>query len=129
MKNRDIYALALALLSESGSAESTADYEERAGYLLSAYCSEVRELAEKLASVKGEAKVYDDPLFRPLDHDFPYDSALASPGAYYLAAMLILDEDPDLSDRLFSRYCDAVSRICAGLPMQSEEIRDRYGFD
>ena len=128
MRNRDIYALSLALLGEAGNAESTADYEERAGYLLSAYCSEVREIAERMSISRGERAEYDDPLFRPLDHDFPYDASLASPGAYYLAAMLILDEDPDLSDRLFSRYCDAVSRIASSLPMQSEEIRDRYGL-
>ena len=128
MKNCDIYALALRLIAETGDGESTADYEERAGYLLSAYCSEVRDLAEKLCRKEQLPFSEEDPLFRPLDHEFPYPVALAAPGAYYLAAMLILDEDPDLSDKLFEKYCDAVSRILSGLPMYSEEIADRYGF-
>lgn len=128
MTNREIYTLALRLIAETGEGEDTADYEERAGYLLSAYCSEVHDLAKKLCLAQGLPFTDDDPLYRPLDQVFPYPTVLAGPGAYYLAAMLILDEDPDLSDNLFGKYCDVITRILSGLPMQNEQIIDRYGF-
>jgi hypothetical protein len=46
----------------------------------------------------------------------------------YLAAMLVLSEDAELSDKLFSRYCDAMSRAVSEIPMVSGKTVDRYGL-
>lgn len=144
MKNRDVYRLATALLAESGDSIENGDYEERAGYLLAAFCSEVREIDQRLRFLKKreasaeeapestpeaefEEKESDFPIYLSMDGTFPCVPALAGAGGYYLAAMLILDEDADLSDKLFSCYCDAVTRICAEMKAIPEKISDRYG--
>ena len=127
MRNRDVYELALALLSEGGDATENGDYEERAGYLIAAFCSEVLSVNRALCASMGEGALRAVPIYLSLEELFPVKERFASAAGAYLAAMLILEEDPELSDKLFSRDCDAVSAICAEIPMQSERIVDRYG--
>ena len=49
------------------------------------------------------------------DEDFPLSARFAHPAAYYLAAMLAADEDPELSDVLFDRFSDSMATIRASL--------------
>lgn len=129
MKNRDIYALSLALLAENGDRTENGDYEERAGYLLAAFCSEALEINRRYCEAnREECTDADIPIYLSLDEDFPLKERFSAAAGSYLAAMLILDEDPDLSDTLFSRYCDMISAICAEIPMRSYSIADRYGI-
>lgn len=128
MKNRDVYGLALALLAENGDRTENGDYEERAGYLLAAFCSEILSVNRRLCEAEGVPAVTRVPIYLSLDEELPVRESLSAAAGAYLAAMLVLEEDADLSDRLFSRYCDAISGICAGLPMRSEVIADRYGI-
>jgi hypothetical protein len=129
MQNLEIYEHALALLSLTPSEEENSDLMERAPHHLAAFCSEAESMDLWLTDEEGgDTDSSFNRICLPLEARFPLCERLAPVAALYLASLLVLDEDPDLSDRLFSRYCDAVSRICAGLPMQSEEILDRYGF-
>ena len=49
MKNREIYENALRLLALSAHEGENEDYEERAPYLLAAFCTEMTELEGKPA--------------------------------------------------------------------------------
>ena len=49
--------------------------------------------------------------------------------ATYVAAMLVLDENEELSDKLYSRYCDLMSDLCATCPASAQPIVDVYGFN
>lgn len=129
MKNRDVYELALALLAENGERTENGDYEERAGYLVSAFSSEAEPIDRCLREQKGPgAEEIDIPIYLSLEEAFPLSDVFASAAGYYLASMLILDEDPDLSDVLFTRYCDRIAAISAEIPMRSYSIADRYGM-
>ena len=45
---------------------------------------------------------------------------------FYLAAMLVIDYDEELSDKLYDRYCDSVSVISSAIPFEIESIINRY---
>ena len=126
MKNRDVFSLAMALLSESGDRYAISDYEERAGYLIPSFCLEVRGLNDRLAAVGGGAGCGELPPYVSLDEVFPVSEAFVPAAAFYLAGMLVLAEDGELSDTLFARYANAVSEISDALPARLEPIRSRY---
>ena len=127
MQNRVIYDAALRLLGESTAEEENEDYEERAPYLIATFCSEMRELNEKLARAKGTASPeLSECVCLALDEKFPLADRFSSAASLYLAAMLILEYDEDRSDKLYAQFSDAVSRIADGIPAMLETISNRY---
>ena len=62
----------------------------------------------------------------PLEADFPLSPRFAPAVAFYLASMLIADENPELSDTLFDRFCDAMATIKASIPSVKCAIRNVY---
>ena len=127
MINRDIYTNALALLSQNISGEFCEDLEERAPYLLANFCREALELDKLIRSLSGlSAHGSFNGVFLDLDADFPLRDRIASVAAKYLAAMLIIDENSDLSDRLYDAYCDAMATIQCSIPSVVEKIKNNY---
>ena len=129
MKNKDIYDGALKILAESDAIGANDDYEERAPYLIAAFCSECSNAdsayrrANYLPMAKEVSEVYVD-----LSSDFPCSTRFATAACTYLASMLVIDDDSALSDKLFEKYTDIMSAICAGIPSLIESISDRYGY-
>ena len=129
MKNKDIYDSALRILAERCEAEACEDYEERAPYLIAAFCSESAEADRIYRKANGlSAPKAVSEVFLPLTNDFPCSVRFASAASMYLASMLIFDENTELADRLFERYSDMMSAICYELPALVEPIRDKYFF-
>ena len=129
LKNRDIYTGALKILSERVEIGTSEDYEERAPYLIAAFCCECAEAdrvyrrARSLPAAKAVNDVYVD-----LSADFACSSRFSTAACMYLASMLVIDEDPELSDKLFDKYSDIMSAICAELPAQIEAISNKYVY-
>ncbi len=127
MRCKEIYDTALSLIAESRDPSDTADYEERAAYLLAAFCTDNSQTDERVREYYGKPKVtYAESLYLPLDEQFPFMAKLASPAALYLAAMLVIDDFPELSDRLYDRYCDSMSKLCNTLSSKSGKIVNKY---
>lgn len=128
---RDVYTAALAMISEPQSDTSRrADFDERAPYLLAAMCDEARAMdAVFRRACDEEAQEQFSPVCLELDAAFPLTERFAAPAATYLAAMLVLDENEELSDKLYGRYCDLMSDLCATCPASSAPIVDVYGFN
>ena len=127
MKNRDIYISALSLIGESVDIEENNDYEERAPYLLAAFCSEAASTDAAYREMKKlEAATSVDNVCLPLECDFPYADRFASAAVMYLAAMLVIDENIELSDKLFDRYCDTMATIQSEIPSRIEKIVQKY---
>ena len=120
MKNQVIYDAALRLLAESTADGENEDYEERAPYLLAAFCTEMTELNAKLCEANGQTPVAHDVVVLPLEQDFPLADRLSAAATLYLSAMLILESDEERSDKLYAQYCDAVSRISDAIPAPPE---------
>ena len=127
MKNKDIYDSALRILAERCDADACEDYEERAPYLIAAFCAESAEAdriyrkANGLAAPKAVSEV-----FLPLNDTFPCASRFATAASTYLASMLVLDDNSELADKLFDRYSDMMSAICYELPALVEPITEKY---
>lgn len=127
MINKDIYKSALSLIAQSTFDGDNPDYEERAPYILASFCNEVSDidaLFRKHLNLPAVSKFEN--FFLDLEADFPLLEKFAATAAKYLAAMLVIDEDSELSDRLFAMYCDAISLIKNELPMSLEKIVDKY---
>ncbi len=127
MKNKELYEAALRLLAENPDTGETDDYEERAPYLLAAFCSEAQEVDTALRHAAGDSPLPEfNPVWIPLEGNFPLSAKLTKAACFYLAAMLVIDERPDLSDRLYDQYCSAMASLSSAFPAVTESISDCY---
>lgn len=127
MTNNQIYEHALALLGLSPDVTENEDFTEQAPYHLAAFCTQAEETDRWLRKTEGAEDVKEfHKVFMPLEEDFPLSDRMAPIAALYLAAMLILDEDAERSDRLYDRYTEAMSELSRSLPAFSESIVQVY---
>lgn len=125
--NNDIYLSALALIDESASKGDTADLEERAPFILASFCSTCKTLDKKLRArdlLEAQGKFSSVKL--SLENEFPLCDTLSAPAAVYLASMLVIDENPTLSESLYDKYCDAIATI--GAECSCSAINDVYFY-
>ena len=125
---KKIFLAALALLGEpDGSCPD--DLGEHATYHLAAFCTENAALDRLYREHRGlpEADGFDNVAIG-LDEPFPLSERFVPAAATYLAAMLVLDENEELSDKLYGRYCDMMASLCTAIPGASQAITDIYGF-
>ena len=123
---QEIYNAALRLICETED-DPIPDYDDRVPYLLGNFLVEQIPLQKKIDRANGSEPIeYPDDLFVDLGSDFPLSEEFIPAAVYYLAAMLVLDENEEISDRLFDRYIDGIASIAMSLPASSHPIRDHY---
>ena len=145
--NREIYNNALVHIGQSTDTANTSDYEERAPYLLAAFCATVKSLDKKVRKIDGSgSQTTFSSVFQSLDQYFPLSDRFIPAAALYVASLLVIDEDSALSDSLYDKYCDNVASIAAEIESASatssdastdgseqlsicESITERYFFD
>lgn len=128
MTNRDVYAAALHVVCESDVRGDTSDYEERAPYLLATLISQLSALDAALRDSLGVAGNKITPsVFVGLDEEFPLCDSLYGSAVYYLAAMLVIDENETLYERLFALYSDSISLLQDSQAFKTHPIVDVYG--
>ena len=128
MTNKDIYVSAMKHIGESCDVEGNEDYEERAPYLIATFCSEASELEAAYREAHSlPTPTKRDAIRQMLECEFPMCDEFASAATLYLAAMLIVDENPELSDKLFDRYCCRMATIQSSIPSRIEKIAQKYG--
>ncbi len=127
MTLRSVYKTALKLIGEAECTASEADLAERAPYIGAALCREASALDKAYRRAFGmeEAEGFEG-LYLDLDSLFPLADRFAPAAAYYMAAMLILDEDTELYETLFERWCDALAAISAEIPFVKGSTADVY---
>ena len=126
MRNSDIYVSALQLIGENASYESNDDYKERAPYLIAAFSTESAEIDKEYRlehDLPSRGNV--NQVCLPLESTFPCADRFASAAALYVAAMLVIDENMELSDKLFDRYCDCMATIQSEIPAKIEKIAQK----
>ena len=127
MQNRDIYTNALSVLAQDIEGTEHSDFEERAPYIIANFCREVFELDKRMRAALGLGSQTEfKNVYLPLDSDFPLLDRFATVGAKYLAAMLIIDENSELSDRLYDMYCDSMASLQCAIPAMIEKIANKY---
>lgn len=128
MTNREIFISAVHLASELLQNGQNEDYELRAPYLIPLFCARYESLDSRYRQALGLEKrtiaisSYADP-----EADFPLSSAFASPAAASLASLLVIGENPAMSDRLEARAREVIEEIRASIPCQSHSITSVYG--
>ena len=126
MTCKSIYDAALRLLCEVE--ENASDYEDRAGYILATFCTEASAIDNRYRAQNGEGPLLPfAKLFVELESDFPLSDVFLPAAEYYLAAMLAIDENEELSDRYFAKYTDSMTSILQE-KSQASSIKDRYGL-
>ncbi|MBQ1230075.1 MAG: hypothetical protein IIW36_05830 [Clostridia bacterium] len=128
MTCRELFDAAVRAVAENGTEACTEDYEERATYLLATFLHESATLDAIYRSANGLGSGTEPPdgVCIPLEKDFPLSDAFAPAAVYYLSAMLVLDENEEMSERFFALYSDRLSALRASLPARKERIKDCY---
>ena len=117
MKCTEIFKGALRLLNEKGAVDENQDYAERAPYILSAMFAECSKIDKKYRVANGLTKQgYINSIYTELSSEFPLCSRFNGAAIFYLASLLIIDENDDLSDSFYDKYCDSISAIVAEIP-------------
>lgn len=130
MTNKDIYLASLRLIAESTDESDNEDYADRAYYILAAFCTTVHNVNNALRSERGlSALAESDKVCLEPEGSFPCEARLAPAAEHYLGAMLTIDTFPELSDKLYDKYCDIISRIVDSTRATVEKISDVYCFD
>ncbi len=129
MKLREITDAALRLVCEDPDLIDTDDYKERATFILPTFCGHCSALDDRYRSAHAmnQKPSFSAACMLP-EEEFPLADAFIAPATYYLAAMLSVDENEELSDRFFELYTDAIASVEAGLPAKAEAISDRYSL-
>ena len=127
MKNREVYEAELHLLAEPVEEDSLEDYALRAPYLLGCFFYENSRLDTAYRKFNElEPHAFTHAVYSELDDDFPFAERFVNAASHYLAAMLVIDEDAELSDRLFDMFCTSISKITSEIPAASESIINIY---
>jgi hypothetical protein len=127
MKCSEIFKSALKFLNEKGAEDENGDYAERAPYIIAAMCSEAAatdrryRLANALPSQNDFSRT-----FISLDSSFPLSDRFSSAACFYLASLLIIDENEELADDFYEKYCDSISAISSEIPYSSGSTVNVY---
>ncbi len=127
MQNRDIFHAAISLCGELRSVGHLEDYEERTIHLLPLvfYHFGAKDRAWRKANRMEEQ---DDilPTVISLDAQFPLSQVFATPAAAMLASLLVIGENPDMSEQLNELALRTAKTISLETPMISEKIAEKY---
>lgn len=125
-----IYKKALRLIGEIEPDDArTEDYLERAPYILANAVSDLRRLDayyREAFSLREQVLVPDTELCLPLSEKFPLCDRFVGAVSAYLASILLIDEDSALSDKLYDKFCLAVTAITQEIPAEKQKILDMY---
>ena len=123
----DVLTQAFKRFGKTITDEQRADYTTRAPYLFATVCSEAKELDASYRQANGlpYAPVFNEVEIDPVN-EFPLCDRFVGAASAYLAAMFIMDEDADLSDKFFDIYCDNMARIQSEIPVKIEKIAQKY---
>ncbi len=131
MTYREILDASIRMVGESGENGNASDYEERASYLLATFCTECAGLDRKYRLANGMSDAnFAATACVELDGAFPLCDVFAPAATYYLAAMLVLEENEDMSETLFARYSDALATLTPTPEVSATcgSIVNRYPF-
>ncbi len=124
---RDIYRQALAILGEAPDPDGEHEFAERASYLAAIFCSNTAEIDRDLRESHGYApQPAFSEIYLELEDDFPLCRCFLSSAAYFVASMLILDENESLSDRLYEKHFDALSHAVSEIPYKKGKTANSY---
>lgn len=127
MKYDSIKETAFALIGETNPFSDTRDYDDRFPFVLATFINQNSSLDSALKKQLGIVGK-DCPAVSGCDifGDFPLLDRFVTPAVYYVASMLITDENTELSDKFFGLYEKSMTDMYSALPLTHGQILDAY---
>ena len=127
MKIKEIFDSTMGILSKNDITVSESDFKERAPFIIAMFCCNTAAVDRDLRESHGfPTQKHFNEVFLDMEEDFPLDSRFSTPAAYYLAAMLIMDEKENVSDRLFDLFSNNISEVIKEIPSRKHKIINVY---
>lgn len=127
MKCKELFDTVMQLIFETDSGADTDDYAEQFPYILATFCNDNAfydshyRVANSLPEQKNIAF-----MSLGLADDFPFCERFIAPASYFIASMLVADENEELSDMFFDRYSDSFSALISEIPGMPHPIKSVY---
>lgn len=103
------------------------DYEDRAGYILATFCADCAKADQRYRAAHAQqAATPSISAYVELSSAFALCDVFAPTATYYLAAVLVMDENEEMSEKFFALYSDSLSKILSDLPMVTNATKDCY---
>ena len=126
MTNHDICVAAIKLAGETAP-EDCPDYLTRSSAILALVFTECAALDASYREAHGKEESGWTPCVSvDLSAAFPLSEIFSAPVTYALAALLVVDENDELSGTLFTRFAALMNEIRRGISAKSVPITDRY---
>lgn len=126
MTNQNICDAAITLCGEMPSA-ATGDYTARSFTVLALIYDQCLPLDNAYRAAHGaEPSAWTPCVTIGPDEDFPLSDVFIPAVSYALAALLVTDENGELSNLFYGRYVAALAEIRRLIPAAPEPITDRY---
>lgn len=128
MTGQQALTMACNMLAEAnGESEIPAGFIDRAPYLLAAFCGEARVIDQRYREAFSlDAQPEFDRSFVGLSDELPLCDRLAPTAAIYLAATLLIDEAPALSEAFAERCRESLAEAYGEIPATLHPITDVY---
>jgi len=127
LKIKAIFDAAINIINKKSGDEEYDEYMERATYILANFCCANAAIDRDFRETHGlPSQESFNEIVLDMDDDFPFDSRFSAPAAHYLAAILMLDENGDVSENIFDAYADNMSKVKNELPMKKGKIFNVY---
>ena len=129
MKIKDIYNLAVGIMSKNNIEANEEEYRERTPYLAAIFCCNTAKIDRDLRESHGlPNQNHFNEVCLKMDEDFPLDSRFASLAAHYLASMLVMDYNDSISEKLFDIFINDMSKVLSEIPAKKQKIINVYPY-
>lgn len=103
------------------------DYEERSQYLLASAVGQIADIDVAYRRAHGlPEQVWTPVACVTLSGVFPLCDVFVPAVEYFLASMLVMDENEEMSDRFFDLWSSAISSIRLSITASHAPIVNRY---
>ena len=119
-----------AVCEDLTSSPDTADYHERATYLLASFVMQHAAVDADYRRGKGLPEAAPPACVARIDPEkaFPLSEVFVPLAIDDLAAALVIDENEEMSDKFFDRYVNGMIALRKSIPALQEKVIDKYGL-
>lgn len=131
MTYQDLIRSAIATICEdTTTSQNIEDYNLRSQFLLATFVTQYAQLdgIYRKAHAMEPYEISTDVAAIDPEDDFPLCDVFSPAAIQYLASALVIDENEEMSDKLFDRYINIILEISKNLPSKAEAIIDRYNL-
>lgn len=125
-----IFGACAAVCEDLTNSADTADYHERAEYLLASFVMQHAAADANYRRGNGLPEAAPIAAAARIDPEegFPLSDVFFPIAVNHLAAALVIDENEEMSDRFFDRYVNAMIELRGSIPAMQEKVADKYGL-